>query len=290
LSYDTEMNIYRYVSYRRFLDDWFRARKRSNPRYSHRLFARRAGIRSPSLLGEVIAGRRNLSPTTVEGFISALELRTGEASFFADLVRFDQATSAARKNKAWERIAASRRFRSARPLDAGMMRYLSNWYIPAVRELAWCPGFMAEPRWISEALRPRITVAQARDALETLHALGMLVEDDDGIRPAETSVATPHQLADLGANNYHRQMLGRAADAIETVEPDERHLCAVTVAIPVALLPTLKAELDAFQERLLHLCDARISEAEQVVQINLTMVPLSQAQLSQEGPRSGDAS
>lgn len=268
-------DLFAYLSFRRWLDDWFQARKAADRRFSHRLFARRAGVRSPSLLNEVIAGRRNLTPATTDGFVRALGLTHDEGVFFTDLVALDQAMSEEEKNAAWERVAASRRFRSARPIEGAMVRYLSRWYTPAIRELALRPDFRADPEWIAGALLPKITVAQARDALESLFALGMLVECDGRARPADVSVATPHEVAGLAAHNYHREMLARAHDAIEAVPADERHLCGVTVAIPESLVPRLKRELDAIQERLLHLCDEQAGGAERVYQIGLQLFPLS---------------
>ncbi len=272
-------DVFAYLSYRTYLRDWFAAQKAADSRYSHRLFARRAGVRSPSLLGEVIAGRRNLTVATLEGFTEAMRLPHAQAVFFADLVRFEQAETVDDKRKAWDRIAASRRFRSARPIDAGMVRYLSHWYYPALRELAWREDFEADPAWVAARLLPKITLAQARDALAILQELDMLVERDGRLRPQDVSLVTPHQVADMAAHSYHLQMIARARDAVTTIEPEDRHLCAVTVAIPRSLVPRLKAELDAFQERLLHLCDEHVAEAEQVVQLILQLIPLSRGDL-----------
>jgi uncharacterized protein (TIGR02147 family) len=269
-------DIFAYLSYRAFLRDWFKARKRADRRYSHRLFAQRAGVASPSLLSEVIAGRRNLTPATSAGFASALGLDREQARFFQDLQELDRAATPEEKAAAWEKVAASRRFRSARPLDAGMVRYLSSWYYPATRELALRADFRLDPAWVAARLRPPISRAQARDALETLQELGMLVPDGEGgAAPADVSVATPHEIADLIVHNYHQGMLARAAEALSTTPAEERHYLGVTVAIPRDLVPTLKAELDAFQERLLHLCDDRSDRAEQVYQLNLQLLPLS---------------
>jgi len=270
-------DLYSYLSYRDYLRDWYAAQKVADRRFSYRLFARRAGVKSPSLLSEVTAGRRSLTANTARGFITALRLEREEASFFLALVQFEQASDAAEKNDAWERIAASRRFRTARPVDEGLVRYLSNWYYPATRELALRPDFRDDPDWIARQLRPAVTRAQARDALETLLALGMLVRDGGRVVPAEVSVATPHEIAGLAAHNYHQGMLQRAAEALTSTPAEERHYCAVTVAIPRSLIPQLKGELDALQERLLHLCDQQADSAEQVYQINLQLLPLSRA-------------
>lgn len=275
-----EPDLYGYLSYRAYLGDWYAARKAADARFSHRLFARRAGVSSPSLLNEVIAGRRNLTPRTVEGFVQAIGLDDDAAAFFGALVQLEQAETDDERNQAWERVASSRRFRTARPIEGATVRYLSNWYYPAIRELAFCRGFRPDPEWIRQQVFPRISAAQAREALDALLELGLLVRDGERVRPADVSLVTPHEVAGLAVHNYHHQMLQRARDAIEAASPSERHLLGVTVAIPDALVAQLKRELDAFQERVLHLCDEAISAAgappaERVVQVHLCLVPLT---------------
>lgn len=275
-----EPDLYSYLSYREYLADWFAARKAADARYSHRLFARRAGVSSPSLLKEVIAGRRNLTASTLEGFALALNLEGDDAGFFAGLVQLDQAATDDERNSAWEQVASSRRFRSARPIEGATVRYLSHWYCPAIRELALCEGFQNDPDWVRLQLQPTITRAEARQALETLFQLGLLEEVDGKVRAVEVTVGTPHEVAGLAAHNYHHQMLQQAWDSIERAAPEERHLLGLTVAIPASLVPTLKRELDAFQERLLHLCDNAIAgedaqTAERVFQLQLGLFPLT---------------
>jgi uncharacterized protein (TIGR02147 family) len=283
-----EPDLYTYLSYRAYLGDWYAARKEADARFSHRLFARRAGVSSPSLLNEVIGGRRNLTPRTAEGFVLALGLDDDGAAFFSALVQLEQAETDEERNEAWERVASSRRFRTARPIEGATVRYLSNWYYPAIRELAFCAGFVEDPEWIRRQLNPPITASQAREALDALFDLGLLVRDGSTVRPADVSLVTPHEVAGLAVHNYHQQMLQRARDCIESAPPAERHLLGLTVAIPHALVGQLKRELDAFQERVLHLCDQALSEsggspvagppADRVVQIHLCLVPLTRGE------------
>lgn len=266
---------YDYLDYRAFLGAWFEHKKAANPRFSHRMFARMAGQKSPSLLHHVLDGKRNLTPQTVEAFAAAMKLRAGEARFFRHLVDLDQAKDEASRNEAWEQIAATRRFREARPVEKGAFEYLSNWSLPAIRELANRPDFVAEPAWVAEHLRPRIGVPEARRALDTLIELGMLVPSEDTLVPAEASIATPPEVSGLAFRNYHRGMLERATDAIETFPGDERHLLAVTVGVPRDLLPVLKEEANRFMQRMMHLCDASELDVEQVMQLNLQLFPMS---------------
>lgn len=276
-------DIFTYLDYRKFLRDWFAARKAGNPRFSHRAFARRAKQASPSLLLHVIEGKRNLTPATTEAFTNAMALTGEEAEFFSALVAFDQADTLDERNKAWERVRATRRFREARRLDGDAVEYLSHWYYPAIRELAACGGLRADPEWVAAQMMPKVTVAQARKALEVLRSLGLLVEDASGyLVPADASVVTPHEVVGLAGMNYHLGMIERARDALQGVPHQERHFAAVTVAIPVSLVSRLKRELDAFQERVLDLCDGADLPRDRVYQVNLQLLPLT-ARIAGEG-------
>lgn len=279
-------DIFGYLDYRAFLADWFTWRKAENPRFSHRLFARLSGQRSPSLLLSVIDRQRNLTPATVEAFGQAMKLNEEQQAFFEALVELDQGATDELRNAAWARVAATRRFREARKIEGEAFRCLSFWYYAAIQELAKAPDFEADPAWIARALRPRVKVSEARQALEELQSLGLLrVDPDTGrLRQAEASLVTAHEVAGLAVHNYHRGMIGLGADAIEAFPAAQRHLLGVTVAIPERMIPVLKAELNAIQARLLHLCDSAEGPAERVVQLNLGLFPLSAGPAERAAP------
>lgn len=272
----TKPDLYAHLDYRRYLADWFAWKKATNPRFSHRVFARLAGQKSPSLLKSVIDGKRNLSPANVGAFGQAMDLGTEQQRFFAALVALDQSPTDAERNAAWAEIRATRRFREARAIEGEAFAFFENWYCVAVFELVKHPGFQPEPRWIARQLQPRITESQARSALHTLRQLGLIQTDDSGqTRQVEASVVTPQEVQGLAVSNFHREMCQRAHDAVAGFDASERHLLSVTVTVPAALLPVLKSELNAVQKRLLDLCDAREHEPGRVMQLNLQLFPLA---------------
>ncbi len=268
-------DLFQYLNYRKFLEDWFAARKAATPRYSYRLFARHADQRSPSHLLHIIQGKRDLTDETTEAYLRALKLDDEEATHFRLLVQLDQAATADAKNDAWQRVSASRRFRDARALEGDLVDYFSHWYCVAIRELAHRDDFVPDPAWVADTIQPNITVEQAAETLSMLQRLGLLAEVDGRLEPADTSVVTPHEVAGLAARNYHVGMLRLAADSVERFGPTERHLAAVTVCIPSELMPQLKAEIDRFQERLLDLCDGSEGDRDRVHQVHLALFPLS---------------
>lgn len=270
-------DLYKYLDYRSYLRDWFQYKKATNRRFSHRAFARRTGQKSPSTLSDVMEGRRNLTPTTTEAFCKALGFTSEEEGFFILLVHLDQAKDNVERNRVYERIAATRRFREARRIEGEGFRYLSHWYYPAIRELAQCVQFQREPKWIAANLKPNITPAQAQKALDELLDMGLLEEVDGKIRAIEGSVVTPHEVRGLAAHNYHQGYLSLAIEAIDRFRPADRHFCGVTASIPKSLIPRLKQEMNEMQERLLELCNQPDEDETDVIQLNLNFFPLSQS-------------
>ena len=266
-----------YVDYRAFLSVWFRAKKEQNPRYSHRLFARQAGYTNPSLLGLIIKGERNLTDTLLPGFMKAMGLDREARATFRLLVDLDRARSLADRAHLIERLAARRRFGGARRLEDQGFAYLSRWTLPAIRELAGRDDFRLDADWVAARLRPRATLAEVREALDLLVEMGMLVPAaDGGATQSEQSVVTAHEVASVAVRRYHQVMGELAVAELEHKGGPERHFGAVTVLVPPALLPTLKSEISAFQERMLALCDDQDEPGEVALQLNLQLFPLSQ--------------
>jgi uncharacterized protein (TIGR02147 family) len=264
-----------YLDFRRYLADWFAWKKATNPRFSHRMFARMSRQSNPSLLLQIIQGKRNLTASTMDAYIEALKLEEPEVELFHLLVRFDQSVTPDERNECFERISAIRRFQGARKLDGEAFRYLSRWHYVAVRELSLCAGFVADPAWIARTVRPPITEEEAAEAITLLTDLGMIeVHDDGSVTAHESTVATPHEVRGLAVYNFHRAMLGLASTCLDRVEPADRHVGAVTIAVPGSLVPQLKQELAAMQERLLDLADAA-ADPDRIYQVTLQLFPLS---------------
>ena len=272
------LNIYDFLDYRAYLRAYYDAAKRVRPSFSFRLFSKLAGLRSPNFLKLVIDGERNLGPDSVERFAQALGLESAEAEFFADLVAFGQAPTLAAKNRAFERIAGSRRFRQARRIDGELFAYLSHWYNPAIRELAARDDFQEEPRWIAAQLLPRITPTEAAEAMKLLLSLGLLVRDDESGRVVrgDPTLTTEHEVRSLGAAAFHRQMLERAAQSMETVPRELRDLAALTVCVSPETVALVKQKIHQFRETLTELCDSD-QRGSVVYQLNLQWFPLSRS-------------
>lgn len=268
--------VFDFTDYRAYLRAHYQTEKARRPSYSFRLFSRLAGLRSPNFLKLVIDGQRNLGSESIPKFVKALGLNASEGAFFADLVAFNQAPDVQQRNRAFERIASSRRFRAARRIDGELFAYLSCWYHPAIRELAARADFRDDPKWIAAQLRPRIATNEAAASLKLLLSLGLLVRDETTgrLRHAEPTLTTEHEVGSLAAGNFHRQMLERAAAAIESVSAAERDLAALTVCVSARTVAAVKQRIHRLREELAELCDSD-QAGDRVYQLNVQWFPLS---------------
>jgi len=272
---DWKPDIFEFLDYREYLRAYYAAAKSSVPAFSYRYFSRRAGFSSPNYLKLVTDGQRSLTPGSTRKMLKGLGLEGEEARFFADLVDFAQASDAEKKNEAYERVAASQQFRRARKIDHSMFEYLSRWYLPAIREMAGRSDFRDDPTWIAGQVFPPITPIQARDALQLLFEMGLLIRGDDGVvHRGEPTWTTGHEVRSLAIGNYHRQMLQRAADSIEAVPREMRDVSALTVVVEEDTVGELKERIHAFRESLIERCE-RDERRKHVYQIGIQLFPLS---------------
>jgi uncharacterized protein (TIGR02147 family) len=268
-------SVFGYANYRTYLRDVYEHRKGTQRGFSFRWFAQKAGLASPNFLKLVIDGQRNLSTKGVEAFARALGLTARERDCFADLVQFEQAATAAEKTRAWERLSSYQARRKVRAVTHQEFEYLSRWYYPVVRELISLPGFREDPRWIARQVRPAITAAQAKAALEVLLALGLVERDDaQRLRPRDKLLSTGAEVRSLAVGNFHRQMMERGAESIERFDREEREISGLTVSISAEGVRTFKERIHALRAELLELA-GRDEHADRVMQLNFQLFPVA---------------
>ena len=96
--------LFDYDNFRTFLQDYFVEQKRLRAVFSHRFFAAKAGFSSSSYCLNVIRGRFNLTPKSVDKMAQAMELDNRQKAYFAALVQYNQAKRTEEREFAWNQI------------------------------------------------------------------------------------------------------------------------------------------------------------------------------------------
>ncbi len=269
-----DIDVFQYQDLRRYLADVYAWKKEHTRGFSFRSFSKRIGVKSPNHLKRVIDGERNLTDSMARTYAKALGLRGEAATYFCDLARFSRARTHDEREAAWRAMMHSARYREAHAQDVRFATYCSRWYLPAIRELAGCPDFRANPAWIARQLVPPITKEQAEEALAILLDLGLLERRDGTVVRRDAVVTTGPETRGLHIRQYHRSMLDRAAESMELIHHAERDISSVTLCVSDRKLPELKAEIQAFRKRLMALAEEH-PHPDRVVQFNVQLFPLS---------------
>lgn len=182
----------------------------------------------------VLRGQRRLRPGLVPVIADVLDLEEPERLELQARVDVAHANSVDARERGRRFLEGLERRREARQVDTGLRQAMSTWYVGAILELVRCDGYRPDPVWIAATLYPRITVQQAREALETLQSHGLL---DEGFRPVvdPPGVATERSVSgEEGAREVtaiHKHALATAIESFGLFQHNERHIEGGIVAL-----------------------------------------------------------
>jgi uncharacterized protein (TIGR02147 family) len=271
-------NIFAAHDYRLFLKDWIAFLESDRDGFSMRSLARLAKV-SVGYLPMVLAGHRSLSKTMLDRIAPHLGLKANELVQLENLREVAEAASHQSKAVALEKLQNSKSYRALNPQEFATYRYLSHWYIVAIRELATLEGFKLEAKWIQERLREKVPLAEIENAIQFLSLNGFIRSENGRTALEDKNIQCMGGVFKLALGSFHKQMLALASDAIDSVPSDERYLLGHTLVISADDLPKVKKILDDTLKKIEKLKnrDQRISSAETglIFHIELTAIPLT---------------
>jgi uncharacterized protein (TIGR02147 family) len=235
----------------------------------------KAGINSPSFLKQVIESERNLTPLTINKFISALKFNEKEAAYFRHLVLFNQAKSANEKQEHYVVMLSMMHTVKELKLNALQHEYYNHWFVPVVRELICLYDFRDDFKKIADAVTPPIQINDARFALKLLKKLGMIEQLPDGsFRQTDTAIVSDSTIGRMAVRSFNREMIRKAETALDTISVDQRQIYGMTIGISKECYDVLTAEMQAFRDRIVTIVN-RDMRSDCVYQLNMQLFPLS---------------
>ncbi len=272
-----DLNIFTYTSYRRFLHDLYEHKKRGSNGFSHRAFVRMCGFSSPNFLKLVIDGKRNLGNTAKQKLISAICNNKNEKEYLAALIDLEQARSIEEKNQELVTISRLRHRKNIKTIDVDQYEYLSKWQNVAIRELVALDDFQENATWINAKLGTDLSEHTIKNIFEKLIKLNILKRDTTGrLIQTDSNVVCEPKIFSVAVNNYHREMLQKAADAIETSKSADRDITGLTVTIDRKAYEEIVRTIKECRERIHHIASTSTSK-DAVYQVGFQTFNLSEA-------------
>jgi uncharacterized protein (TIGR02147 family) len=266
-------SIFEYGNYREYLKDYYAYSKLKNKNFSFRVFARLAGFNSPATLKRVMEGERNLSVESIQKFAKALKLNKEETLYFRSLVLMNQAAHSDEKLRYAKEIASLGKFRKLQPLKNLQLKFYSKWYLTIVREMVCLPDFQEDPEWIARKLHPSITKKEAASAVEELLELELIKRNGEGkLVQTDNHVSTGDEVTSAFLIQYHKEILKRAAESIDSVTREKRDISSMAIGVSKDVALKLKEMIQKFRREIVEVC-SQGDRVEVVYLFNMQLFP-----------------
>lgn len=240
----SRLDIFSYLDYRSFCGDFYQWKKKTDPTFSFRSFAREAQVAS-SYLKHIIDGVRNLSPEMSQKFGLGMGLDSKEIDYFETLVRFNQASSMEEKSLFLDRLRR-KKSRALKPMGlADAVHLLSHWYVVAIKELVVTLN-SDQPKFIQKVLRKKIPESLVERTIQELKDLGWIFLSDGKWSSQATQIQFPDEVKSFVVRAFHRQMLEIAIEGLED-ELSTREYGAAIFTFPRSEFPRLKEKIKDLQ-------------------------------------------
>jgi uncharacterized protein (TIGR02147 family) len=269
------ISVFDYLDYRKYLADYYGAKKAINKHFSYRLITDKAGIPSSGYFSEVLSGRRNLTLAKVPKFAKAFGLDASEEAFLGLLVAFNHARTETDKQRVYERMVEALPVRAQR-LRRSQQEYFTKWYYAALRESLAVLDVRDDYEVLATFLRPSISVPQAKAGIRLLESMDLVARDSQGCWRAtqKSLISQRDESTVLLVRGFQSEMIGLARQALLDVPPEEREVSCMTMSVSAKGLELVKARIKDCQERIREIVHADRGE-DRVIQLNLQIFPLT---------------
>ena len=246
-----------------------------NPKYSLRAFAKSLGL-EPSVLSQILSGKRFPSERLAEGLFSRLNLAPREQDEFL------RSLGLAKIERGLKRISPSLRKRSlstpAGEHAPGLISHedfqvMAEWYFTAILELSYVEGFKNDPAWIASRLG--LTELQSRLAVSTLIEKGMLKRKGRSLVKSNRVLATADvKNSSIAHRLRQKQILEKAVVSLESDPIAIRNHTAATFATHPDRIAEAKRRIDRFTDEIMEFLET--GPKTHVYEIAIQLFPLSQ--------------
>jgi uncharacterized protein (TIGR02147 family) len=268
------VDLFEYTDYRKYLRDYYEARRAVQKEFTHRHIAQAIGFKSTGTFAQILQGKTNMSPQTLATFIRFLGLKKDESDYFELLVLFSQSKGHTEKKRYFEKIISYPKS-NLKQVDSTQYAFYEKWYYSVIREVLAFHPFKDDYRELARLLEPPIATAEAQKAIKLLAELGLITRNANGIYEKSDPVITSgYDTRSLAVNQFIIETLDLAKVALDKLPREERSLSALTLSLPEDGYALVEEKVKNFRRELLELA-RNCQNPKRVIQVNFQIFPVS---------------
>lgn len=268
------VDLYEYTDYRKYLRDYYEAKRASFKVFTHRHIAKAIGFKSTGTFAQILQGKTNISPQTILNFTRFLGLKKDEADYFELLVLFNQSKGHAEKKRHFEKIISFPKS-NLKQVDSTQYAYYEKWYYSVIREVLAFHPFVDDYRELGRMLSPPISTAEAQKAIRLLEELKLIRRSESGVYEKSDPVITSgYDTRSLAVNQFIIETLDLAKVALDEFPREERSLSALTLSLSEDGYAMIEEKIKTFRRELLELA-RNCADPKRVIQVNFQIFPVT---------------
>jgi uncharacterized protein (TIGR02147 family) len=243
--------IYEHENYREFLKTTLAEKCSKNSAYSLRAFATHMKI-SPSMLSEVIKGKKHLSTDMALKISEGLGLTAKEKDYFYNLVLFETAKNVDLKIILEKKINKMRPKKAISDLSLEMFRVISDPAHVTILEMASINNLKLDFQLAARAAG--ISEIEAQVIIDRLERIGLIEKNAQGFyQKAQDDLVVKSQAPNIALRSFHSKMLEKAVACLESQSNDEKFVGSETFAFSAENLVEAEEILEECFSRVLML-------------------------------------
>lgn len=255
--------IYNFENTKDFLQSEFDERLRKNPRYSLRAYSAFLGLNAAEL-SQVFKQTRHLSYPSAQKVIKAYGFNNDEARYFLWLLQKE-------KGKHFGLNLEILNKKEKPQIKEAEFAEISTWYHFAILNLIDTQDFIWSSQYVASRLG--LSLSEAGLAMRDLQKYGFVQVTNKKAQSKKKSVQISSQIPSSAIRTYHKQMLKKANEALDSVPLEQREFQSIGIALREEELKSLKTDIDEFTDKLMAKYHNR--KASSVYQIQICLFPLT---------------
>jgi len=272
-------NIYEYLDYRAYLNDFYKDRKANDVRFSFQVWADMAGFKAKDFIFRVMRGASRLSVQSANALAKAMGLSSNESAYFREMVNYNQAKTFEEREKHFAALHRMHtRFKSksdASVIPHDYFELYSEWYHAATRSLINSYGFTDDYAWLAKKVYPAISVPKARKSVALLEKLGLIRKEVDGrYVVTDKDITTGDEVQRGALLCFYLNGMELMKNSLEKLPMDVRNISGLTVGVSQPAYEKIVERIKICRKEIAFL--AREDKVpDRVYQVNFHLFPLS---------------
>jgi uncharacterized protein (TIGR02147 family) len=163
--------------------------------------------------------------------------------------------------------------------------FYSRWYHSVIHSVIGMYSFKGDYTRLGSRLSPPITDIQAKESVDLLERLGLVVRDNNGVYriTTEKNIKTGHEFSTTEKNRIHLEYLKIAKDALQNNLAGQQ-VASMTLGISEKTYRFIYEETMELREKIRKLVDNE-TEADRVFLYQSILVPLTKAGIKKPSAR-----